>query len=308
VTASVLEGAIEEAHRRAAISDRDLSASVEHFSRSLGPVCERWALKAEGWFPGGAGSPVLAVTTPDGAAAVLKIGEPGILDAAARVMRSADGRGYARILDWDAHRGAQLVERLGADLWSEQPQVSGQGPVIAALLLDAWGVPLVQGSPFTGKAAGLLAILRDLGPRYGEDHDRPLQRAISYARALMLSERPEVVCHGDPHAGNVLRRGAEWALIDPDGFVGERSYDIGVVLRDACREIASAEESAPGSGAVLLRNECRRLAALVDVDPERVWRWAFIERVTTGLYLRWHGYDDEAAGFLDTAALLDRCG
>jgi streptomycin 6-kinase len=56
-----------------------------------------------------------------------------------------------------------------------------------------------------------------------------------------------VVCHGDPHAGNVLRRGDGWALIDPDGFVGERAYDLGVVMRDACREITDAEASQPGA-------------------------------------------------------------
>ena len=55
----------------------------------------------------------------------------------------------------------------------------------------------------------------------------------------------------------------------------------------------------------MLRQECLRLAALAEVDPERVWRWAFVERVTTGLYLRWHGYPDEAATFLDTARMVE---
>lgn len=83
------------------------------------------------------------------------------------------------------------------------------------------------------------------------------------------------------------------------------SYDIGVVLRDACAEIAAAESSVPGSGAAMLRHECQRLAELADVDPGRAWRWAFVERVTTGLYLRWHGHTAESATFLDTAVMLD---
>jgi streptomycin 6-kinase len=54
----------------------------------------------------------------------------------------------------------------------------------------------------------------------------------------------------------------------------------------------------------LIRQECQRLAELADVDPERVWSWAFVERVTTGLYLRWHGHADKSANFLDTALIL----
>jgi len=38
--------------------------------------------------------------------------------------------------------------------------------------------------------------------------------------------------------------------------------------------------------------------------PERVWRWGFVERVTTGRYLRWYGHARESATYLDTATLL----
>jgi streptomycin 6-kinase len=304
VTADVIDGAIDEAHRRAAISDRDLSTSMEHFARTVRSVCNQWALRVERWFAGGAGTPTLAVTKPDGTPGVLKIAEPGRLDVAARVMKAADGHGYARVLEWNAEVGALLTERLGDVLWADARTLNQQGPIIVSLLRDAWRVPLDRGRPFTGKAAGLLEILGDLGPRYGMAHQPAIVRAIRYAEELAASEQPEVVCHGDPHALNVLRRGAGWALIDPDGFVGERNYDVGVVLRDGCREITAAESAAPGSGTALLRRECQRLAELAGLDAGRIWRWAFVERVTTGLYLYWHGYDDEAHSFLATALML----
>ena len=104
--------------------------------------------------------------------------------------------------------------------------------------------------------------------------------------------------------GNVLRRGEGWALIDPDGFIGERAYDLGVVMRDACQEITAAEAPQSGSARPMLLEECRRLAEYANVDPERVWQWGFVERVTTGLYLGWHGHARESATFLETATLL----
>lgn len=304
----VIESAVAEARRRLTISDRDLSASVAHFARWLPAVCRDRRLTPEHWFPGGAGTPTLAVRMANGTAAVLKIDEPGRLDIQARVMTAADGRGYARVLAWRAAHGALLTERLGDPLWAETTSLDAQAVRILPVLRQAWDVPLEVGSPFAGKAAGLLAILADLGPRYGGDCPDALRHATECATVLAASERPEVVCHGDPHADNLLRRGTEWAFVDPDGFVGERAYDLGVVLRDACREIEAAEDSARGAGAHLLDAACRQLAALASVDPERVWRWAYVERVTTGLYLRWHGYPDKAASFLETATLLLRSG
>ena len=104
-----------------------------------------------------------------------------------------------------------------------------------------------------------------------------------------------------PGGGNVLQRGSGWAMVDPDGFVGERAYDLGVVLRDACREFRAAEDAAVGAGPMMLRDGCAHLSAAAGVEQERVWRWGFVERVTTGLYLGWHGYAAEAETFLRTA-------
>jgi streptomycin 6-kinase len=296
--------AVVEAERRASISDRDLSASVRHYGAVLRDVCRDWAVTVEAWLEGGAGTPPLAVFRADGSAAVLKIAEPNGLDAAVRVMRAAGGRGYARVLSWDAPRGALLLERLGNDLWSEFSTVAEQGEVLVPVLKEAWQVPLTSGRPFQSKASGLLRILADLGPRYGAGHEDVLAVATRYAEELATSECPEVVCHGDPHGRNVLRRGEGWALIDPDGFIGERAYDLGVVIRDACREIADAEAFQTGAARALLREACRRVAVAANLDPGRVWRWGFVERVTSGLYLRWYGHAAESARFLDTAALL----
>ncbi len=299
-----IDDAVAEAERRRSISDRDISVSVKHFGAVVRTVCHEWGLTVERWLVGGAGTPPLAVRRADGSAAVLKIAEPGALDWAVRVLKAGDGHAYAKVLAWEADRGALLLERLGHDLWTGASTLSGQSQVLVPLLREAWRVPLTCGRPFESKASGLLAILADLGPRYGTQHEDVLVVATEYGEELAASERAEVVCHGDPHAGNVLRRREGWALIDPDGFVGERAYDLGVVMRDACREIAEVEAFRPGAARPMLRAECRRLAEPANVDPERVWRWGFVERVTTGLYLRWYGHAREAATFLDTATLL----
>jgi len=90
VTQDQIDDAVAEAERRRSISDRDLSASVQHFGAVVRTVCQEWGLTVERWLPGGAGTPPLVVRRADGSAAVLKIAEPGALDGAVRVMRAGD--------------------------------------------------------------------------------------------------------------------------------------------------------------------------------------------------------------------------
>lgn len=302
----MIAAAVAEARRRQAISGRDPGGEVAHYEAGLADLCDAWVLNPTEWLGGGVNPPPLAVVTADGTPAVLKLQPPGVQDVAAAVVRAAAGDGYVRLLGWDAARGALLTERIGESLWEVRRDLAGQARVIVPLLRRAWRVPLQVGRPFESKAVGLRQILTELGPRYGGAASAALQLAADYAESLARGERAEVVCHGDPHAGNVLRRGDGWALIDPDGFVGERAYDLGVVLRDACLEFAEAETARLGAGVALLRDGSALLAELGGADADRVWRWGFVERVTTGLYLHWFGYPEEAVRFLSAAETIAR--
>jgi len=57
VTQDPIDDALAEAERRRSISDRDLSASVQHFGAVARAVCREWDLTVERWLPGGAGTP-----------------------------------------------------------------------------------------------------------------------------------------------------------------------------------------------------------------------------------------------------------
>ena len=93
-----------------------------------------------------------------------------------------------------------------------------------------------------------------------------------------------------------------YKLVDPDGFRCEPEYDVGVVLRDFCRELLATGGKRRAQD--LNTRLCRQAAEATGTDVERVAQWAFVERVTTGLYLRWFDDPDTAQSFLDTAELL----
>lgn len=281
-------------------------------------VCAAWSLRRGEPLAGGSRSYVCRVTAPDGGPAVLKVALPEpALATQLRLLLAADGDGYVRVLAHDLDEGALLLEALGPS--AEPSTKDGEGDVPRVLdatvraLRRAWRVPpdVLGPSPADAghKAAGLLGLIRALGPTFADAASRAaVDRAETCALARLAARDParEVAAHGDAHAGNLLRverprRGAPggYVLVDPEGFRCEPEYDLGVAVRGWNGTLLATPDPA---GA--LRGWCERLARAADADPEAVWQWAYLERVSTGLYLARHGLAALGAPFLATAALL----
>lgn len=131
--------------------------------------------------------------------------------------------------------------------------------------------------------------------------------AYSTSRAAAFDIDRCVVAHGNPHPGNALRvltprAGAEsgFVFVDPDGFLADPAYDLGVVLRDWSPQLLAGDTSA------LARRYCRLLAAETGVDETAIWEWGFLERVSTGLYTMQFAGPNLYRPFLETAERLCR--
>ena len=83
------------------------------------------------------------------------------------------------------------------------------------------------------------------------------------------------------------------AFVDPDGFLEDPAYDLGVALRDWSTQLL-----VHGDPAGRARQLCRLLAAETSVDETAIWEWGFLERVSTGLYLHQLGAADAAHRYL----------
>ena len=91
-----------------------------------------------------------------------------------------------------------------------------------------------------------------------------------------------MLIHGDAHPANVLEDPNDpntYKLIDPDGMRSEPAHDLAIPLRDWTDELLAGDAVALGHA------WCRRLANRAGVDPRPIWEWAFVERVSTGLFL-----------------------
>lgn len=261
----------------------------ERWATELGELVaalvEDWGITVGQQLLGGTSSYVTRVRTAAGQPAVLKIAVPGAdFERQVDTLLAAAGRGYVRVLASDAARRALLLEALGVPLGH-----SGLGPhqqlsILAALVPASWELPTSGRAP-VDKAAQLIDVITANSDRR---HVRVIDEALRLAERRSQVFEPDrcVVVHGDAAAANVLERTGEgWVFVDPDGFVGDRAYDRGVAARDWCTELLTA-----ASPRALLRSYCQTLGG----SPEVTWEWAFIERVSTGLYIEALGGDGSA--------------
>lgn len=267
-------------------------------------VAGLWGLTLGRSLPGGSASYVTRVTRADGTEAVLKVcvDRDGLADQIATLQRAA-GRGYVRLLQADLARHALLLEELGPALSASRLSPEEQLVVLVDTLQEAWRA---DRAPAVDKAVSLRSLIERLAPTVGAAWpDAVFDQARAYADSLTAADAADlVVVHGDPHPGNALRASAPgrsssgYVFVDPDGFVADRAYDLGVTLRDWCGQVRRH------GGRATLERYCDLVSDRSGVDRDRIWRWAYLERVTTGLYVLDFGADRVGRPFLDTAALL----
>jgi streptomycin 6-kinase len=232
---------------------------------------------------------VVAAVDRMGRDCVLKVAMPLDMDEHDSFLRSvrahelAAGRGCAALLAHDVSAPAMVLERLGpnlAELGLTVPQTLG---AITATLATFWRPiddprGLRTGAEQAHWLAGYIeATWEDLG--------RPCERAV-IDRALELCDRRasafdpsrSVLVHGDAHGWNTLDAGGgTYKFVDVEGLWSEPAHDLAVAMREYNEPLAQ------GDTARLVRERAEFLANRCAVDPQVVWEWGFIERVSTGL-------------------------
>lgn len=273
---------------------------------------QRWSITIGEALAGGTAAYVARARRLDGTDAVVKLSVPDPDFARqVRTIAAAEGRGYVLLLASDAARQAALLESLGPSLSQLGLPAETQMTTLCDMLRLAWAVP----PPAAGdaevaqnKAVALGQLVAGLSEQLGRPcPEQVIAQALTYAERRAAAFDPErcVVVHGDPAPPNALlapvpRAGAEagFVFVDPDGFLGDPAYDLGVVLRDRSAELLA------GDAPALARRYCRLLAARSGIDESAIWEWGYLERVSTGLYVLALGAEELARPFLDSAEAL----
>jgi len=283
-------------------------AWLEDLPEVVATLAESWELALGAALSGGTASYVTAATNSSGRACVLKVAMPRAMDGddgfarSVRVHRIAGGCGCAELLAHDEDLSAMLLERLGPnldDLAMPLPQLL---QTIATTLQTFWrpvdgDIDLPTGAD---QAAWLARHVESSWVALDEPCTRAvIDRALDYCaeRAAAFDLSNAVLVHGDAHGWNTLEAGGgTFKFVDPEGLRSERAHDLGVPMREYNEPLLA------GDTPRLVRQRAEVLASACDAEPEAVWQWGFIERVSTGLANVRDFGGAHASAFLEVAA------
>jgi streptomycin 6-kinase len=246
----------EKVRRKAAAMGETGRAWLDGLPQQIAELERRWAIKVGQPVRSGSEAFVAEARTSDGLDVVLKIVIPGIdpTRQELRILRTAQGIGYAKLIRGDEIANSMLLEKLGPQLHEFHFPENRKTQIICATLRTAWirppqGLPLATGA---AKAVELSCIIESQWSSLGEPcSGRTIELALSYAG------RRRRACDPDARMGGYDSRGQSSAAWPPSLQPVIRihrkraSADLGVGLTPMRVEwfVAAADWARwPGSG------------------------------------------------------------
>jgi streptomycin 6-kinase len=250
---------------------------IERLPRLVEECAELWSLRVGPAFSGSHVSFVAPVEPVEGELAVLKVYVPNVWENEREgdALAHWDGRGSVRLLERDRERRALLIERCNPGTPLSRLGEEEADQIAVGLLRRLWR-PAPAGHSFRSlaeDASEWAETFPDECERLGRPFEHALvDAAVAAARELAPAQGDPVVLHQDFHSGNVLRAQREpWLAIDPQPLVGECEYDAASLLRERVQ------------GRRQLRRRLDGLAADLDLDRERIRRWAIVHALAWGV-------------------------
>lgn len=254
---------------------------------------KEWSISLEQILEGGSEAFVAKCTLKNQEKGILKLFMPQLegnseFEQQVEALRVLNGAGYVKLLKYDAKKEAVLLECLGEPLSEFDYSIRDQMKIICGLLKKTW-IPLDENQKLRPMGQ-LIGWFQDFILATWERLEKPCSKEIIDRALLFLESRRKnlslyqsVLIHGDPHADNILKTldsdELSYKLIDPDGIIGEPAYDLGILVREWVEELGDAPLEKANERVLLLHNE-------TGVEMQSIWEWAFIQSVSTGLFLK----------------------
>ncbi|HET8913975.1 MAG TPA: aminoglycoside phosphotransferase family protein [Ktedonobacteraceae bacterium] len=246
----------------------------------LEECAERWQLKLLPPFENLSFHYVAPAERADGTSVILKTCSlTDEFEHGLAALRIFNGRGIARLLEFDEEQKVMLLERLqpGNMLASLVPEQDEQATsILAGIMRQLWR-PVPAGSTFPTVeqlGQGLTQLRAYYAGGYGPFPPHLVDEAMDLFATLSASAPQIMLLHGDLQHHNILRSGDTWLAIDPKGVVGDPGYEVGASFYNPMPRILEV----PNLKQMLARRVAQ-LSEELGMERARIRGWALAQCV-----------------------------
>jgi streptomycin 6-kinase len=246
----------------------------------LEECAERWQLKLLPPFENLSFHYVAPAERADGTSVILKtcsLTDEFVHGLAA--LRLFDGRGIARLLEYDEEREVMLLERLqpGTMLESLVPEQDEQATsILAGVMRQLWRpTPAEHTFPTVEQLGqGLTQLRARYAGGYGPFPAHLVDEAMDLFATLSASAPQTMLLHGDLQHHNILRSGDAWLAIDPKGVVGDPGYEVGASFYNPMPRILEVHDLEQ-----MLARRVAQLSEELGMERARIRGWGLAQCV-----------------------------
>jgi streptomycin 6-kinase len=208
---------------------------------------ERWKLKVQDPFELSYNF-VAAAVFADGSEIALKLSVPSqdfLYELEALKLFKHHKRKMVQLLDYDEEKGIILLERLKPGQMLSTIDDDEVATRIAANVLKELWIPAKSDYtlPTTkNREASLIKLRKEHPNGLGPISAQMLEEAEYFFNEMNKTSTQSYLLHGDLHHYNILSKNDSWMVIDPQGLIGEREYDLIQYLlnklpEEGCKEV-----------------------------------------------------------------------
>ena len=137
-----------------------------------------------------------------------------------------------RLYNADQKRGALLIENLTPGKSVKHFVIEGRDNEATGIICDViknFDTLRIKDNPHFKHVSDLKNSLKILD---GKIDKTLLDKAKNLLKDLTKDRSRDVLLHGDLHHDNILSSGSTWKAIDPHGYIGPKSFEVGAMLRN----------------------------------------------------------------------------
>lgn len=243
---------------------------LKNISSQLSTVCEKLNLRFIEIFPNLTYHFVgLVEILANGEMAVIKMApDNNVLEKEAHCLECFS-RGSAKIYAFDEGHHTILMERLQPGNSLKSLVRNGDDElatrIIAQTILE---LQFQQNPKYTFKHLSELGKTLKILKNHVDN--RLLSKAQTWFRELSSDRSQDVILHGDLHHDNILASGSVWKAIDPHGYVGDPTFEVGSMIFNP---YDAFPEDRPLH--TIIERRLKILGEELPFDPQKIQAWAF---------------------------------